>query len=175
MLLAFFELIIFQRKYARKEQTGIDKRLLRTVSNVNAYTISMKHLLLIAAFFVWPIIGIRFGCLRNATLSALSTATWLYNVTDCHFCACYTVKHDAMAYNCYAFGNTNFTCLIFQNYSNISNGLQVIPDRNQSFTCFTQLPASYVQGPGMHSSPAAKNLISSIQLLFHEFETGVAE
>ena len=133
----------------------------------------MKALLLIVSLFAWPIIGIQFGCLRNATLSALSTATWLYNVTGCDVCACYTVRSSAVAYNCYILGNNNIRCLIFQNYSDVSNGVEVLSGQNQSFTCFTLLPPQYKPTSGMHFREESQ-LVAFVELTFHPFSVYVA-
>lgn len=132
----------------------------------------MKPLLLIVSLFVWPILGIQFGCIRNATLSALSTAMWPYNVTGCHICACHTLQSNAVAYNCYILGNDNIRCLIFQNYSDVNNSIEVLRDQNQSFTCFTQLPPQYEQTSGMHLLEE-NYLIAFVELTFHPFNTYV--
>ena len=126
----------------------------------------MKALLLIVSLLAWPIIGIQFGCLHNATLSALSTAMWVYNVTGCYVCACYTVRSNAVAYNCYMLENNNIRCLIFQNYSDAHNGIEVLSNQNQSFTCFTQLPPQHEQTSGMHLRVETQSIVS-VELMFH--------
>lgn len=105
----------------------------------------MKIAIVIVLFLVSPALSISMGCFQNGTFSNSSQGTWLFNVTDCNICACRTSERQAVAFNCYTTSNSRRNCLIFQNYSTTSNGVQLSSSQNGSFGCFFQYPPQAVQ------------------------------
>ena len=102
----------------------------------------MKYIAAILVLFAVPIVSQFFGCIRNASFVGISSSatTWLFSITDCTQCRCLLLQNNAIAYNCYALGDKNFSCALFQNYSSVNGSVTVTSANNGSSVCFLQLP-----------------------------------
>jgi hypothetical protein len=100
----------------------------------------MKYFLYIAYFLLAPSSAVLVGCFQNVTFSGISSNVWLNNTIDCHSCTCYMLTTNSVAVNCYNNGINNTHCLIFNNYSSATGGVQLVAGQNGSSACFVQFP-----------------------------------
>ena len=122
--------------------------------------ITMKYITVIVTFFAVPVLSQSLGCIRNASFVGISSSatTWLFNITDCTQCTCLILQTNATAYNCYALGDKNFSCALFQNYSIMGGPVTVSRSNNGSSVCFLQLPPL----PSPASQPSSESEVELV-------------
>ena len=106
----------------------------------------MIGIALLATLPVLTVASKPLGCIRNASFVGISSSVtaWLYNITNCHQCTCFTLQNNAVAYNCHALETASFNCEMFQSYYSASNYMGVAPTTNGSSACFFETPPSSI-------------------------------
>ncbi len=120
----------------------------------------MKYFLYIVYSLLAPSFAIHVGCLQNVTFSGISFGVWLNNTSGCHFCTCYMLTTNSSAVNCYDNAINNTSCLIFKNYSNVTGGIRLVSEQNDSSACFTKFPPDMAN---LSSSYCVLLLLNSIK------------